>query len=383
MLKWLIARQDEGMSISRAADLWERYSQEAQDPLVAMPLPVEEPPTPQTFTLSDSARALAELRSEWLAACKAFDERRAEHIMAQAFALYPVEAVCVELLQKGIAAIGDGWYEGDVTVQQEHFASALAMRRLEALLAAAPVPTRAGRILAACPAEEIHTFSLLMITLMLRRNGWEVIYLGANVPLARMQATIASARPNLVIASAQQLYTAANLLEMAHLVYEERVPFAFGGVIFSLMPELAERVPGHFLGLEMNKTPQVVEKLLQAPRLNGAATPVPAAMIAARDHFRENQALMEADIWQKMRGIPHDHLANANANMGRNIAAALSLGDINFVGNDMAWIRGLLINYNLPVEMLNGYLAIYLTAVKERLDERGRPIVEWLSQIVV
>jgi len=382
MLKWLIARQEEGLSISRAVDLWDRYSEEEQDPFLAFPLPGQPGSALQpAFTLVETGTPLADLRAEWMAACMSFDERRAEQVLAQAFALYPLEAVCAELLQKGIAEIGQGWYEGTVTVQQEHFASALAIRRLEALLAAAPAPSRPGRILATCPAEEIHTFSLLMVTLMLRRFGWEVIYLGANVPLARMQATMASARPNLIVASAQQLYTAAHLLEMAELVYEERIPLAFGGMIFSLIPELVKRIPGHYLGNEISKAPQVVEQLLHKPRLVGPVEPVPAAALATRDHYREHQALIEAHVWHKMRHMPHDHLVNANTSMGRNILAALTLGDIRYVGSDIEWIEGLLINYGIPAEALHDYLTIYLEAIHNHLDERGQPITDWLSRL--
>ncbi|HMN28092.1 MAG TPA: B12-binding domain-containing protein, partial [Caldilineaceae bacterium] len=85
---------------------------------------------------------LAQLREAWLTACLNFDEQTAERVLAQAFALFTVEVVCIELLQRGLAAVGNGWYAAKFTVQQEHFASALATRRLEALLAATPAPTR-------------------------------------------------------------------------------------------------------------------------------------------------------------------------------------------------------------------------------------------------
>ena len=34
IIKWLIARQDEGMSISRAVKLWRQLEEEGQDPLL-------------------------------------------------------------------------------------------------------------------------------------------------------------------------------------------------------------------------------------------------------------------------------------------------------------------------------------------------------------
>lgn len=78
------------------------------------------------------------LKSNWLAACLAFDSLRAEDLINQAFALYPVETVCFEILQKAIGEIGQLWYEGKASVQQEHFATALAVRRIETLISATP-----------------------------------------------------------------------------------------------------------------------------------------------------------------------------------------------------------------------------------------------------
>ncbi len=85
---------------------------------------------------------VAELRQLWIDACLQFDELRAKQTLAQAFALFPTQLVCFELLQKGLVEVGAGWYEGRISVQQEHFASALAMRRLNTLVSAAPAPTR-------------------------------------------------------------------------------------------------------------------------------------------------------------------------------------------------------------------------------------------------
>ena len=144
-----------------------------------------------------------------------FDEPRAEQTLTQAFALFPLNNVVLDVLLRGLAEIGEGWYRGEVAVQQEHFASTLAVRRLQTMIAASPAPTRAERIVLACPPGEQHTLSLLVINLFLRRQGWEVIDLGANVPLERLESIVASLRPQLLIASAQHLLTAQTLQTMS------------------------------------------------------------------------------------------------------------------------------------------------------------------------
>ena len=95
---------------------------------------------------------------------------------------------------------------------------------------------------------DYHVFSPLLITYLLRRRGWDVIYLGANVPAEELEETILQLQPSLVIISAQLLHTAAALKSVALVLYEHEVPLAFGGSIFNLTPDLARLIPGHFLG---------------------------------------------------------------------------------------------------------------------------------------
>jgi MerR family transcriptional regulator, light-induced transcriptional regulator len=385
MLKWLVARQEEGLSISRAVDLWHSLNQDGQDPLQT-----NTPPPPLSLAAPSplaTGSAINEVRRAWVAACLAFDERTAENILAQAAALYPLETVCFELLQKGLNQIGEAWYQGEVTVQQEHFASALAMRRLDALVAATPPPTRPGRILVGCPPAEEHTFSALLITLLLRRHGWDILYLGANVPPTRLEFTLATTRPQLVILPAQQLATAASLLEMAHLLDQERVPLAYGGAVFNHIPALRSRIPGHFLGERLDMTPQMVEQFLLLPRLGW---PPPAVILPSEEYqqalsyYREHQALIEAQVWELMKGEPirPSQLATANIEFARNIVAALILGDIEFMGASVAWVEGLFVNHKLPEAQLWRYLTAYRQAVQTQLDERGQIIRAWLAGLV-
>jgi DNA-binding transcriptional MerR regulator len=211
ILKWLIARQEEGLSISRAVDLWQQLVEEGKDPFWEMAAEEEGLAGPAPLEVGDT---LAQLRASWVEACLEFDEPRAEYVLAQAFALYPPKTACLELLQKGLSQLGERWYQGEVTAQQEHFASALAMRHLEALIGINPPPTRSGRILIGCAPEEEHAFSPLLLALLLRRRGWDVVYLGANVPIDRLEGTIAHVEPDLVVLTAQMLAAASLRLRL-------------------------------------------------------------------------------------------------------------------------------------------------------------------------
>jgi methanogenic corrinoid protein MtbC1 len=382
IVKWLIARQQEGLSISRAVELWEQLSAEARDPLQAA-TPIATPVAPALWPLR-GGETIAQLRQQWIGACLAYDEQQAERLLNLAFALFTPETVAIELLQRAVAEIGEGWYQGNVTVQQEHFCSSLAVRRLEALVMAAPAPLRLGRILVACPPKEQHVIGLLLLTFLLRRRGWEVVYLGANVPLEQLETTVAAVQPQLIIMAAQLLHTAAALKEVAGALKHLGVPIAYGGLIFSILPALRARIPGHFLGEQLEAAPKVVESLMTSPRPVPAIQEIPEEYLRALHHFQERQGFVESRVIQAMNGAgyAHNHLAMANRELGLNIAAALALGDIKFLGTDIEWVTGLLRNHSLPVEALYSYLHAYHRTVDEQLDERGQPIITWFGQLL-
>lgn len=383
MLKWLIARQDEGMSISNAIELWQQIENEANDPLETMPLPDEEE---KGYAVSISGDSLVELREAWIDACLAFNEQAAQHILAQAFALFPVETVCIEVLQKGLVEVGEGWYEGNVSVQQEHFASAQALRQLEVLLASMSTAVRHGRILVACPPFEQHTISPLMIALMLRRRGWDVVYLGANVPLQRLESTVTQVEPQLVILAAQTLVSAASLREMANLLAELKVPLAYGGAVFNVIEETRKHIPGHFLGRRLEQTPQAVEQLLQSPLEAATVQHLSATYETALVHFRTQRAAVEADVHKhlELEEVSTVRLNNANEDLGNNIVAALTLGDMDLLDANIDWVQGLLVNYHyrMPEEAMHAYLHAYCRAAHQHLDERGQPVLTWLEKLV-
>ena len=381
-LKWLLARQSEGMSIGRATDLWRRLIDDGSDPL-AMPEYADAPAPSRPAPVMVDGSSLTEYRDAWVEACLEFDEYRAENIVSQAFAIYSPEIVTTEVLRKGLQEIGEGWYAGRISVQQEHFASALALRRLEAMVSATPQPTRSERILIGCPPHEDHAFSPLMLSLFLKRRGYNVIYLGANVPVGQLAETVEATQVDLVVMAAQQLHTAASLQEVADLLDQRDVPLAYGGMIFTTMPELTRRVTGHYLGDNLEDAPDRIENLLHRSRSAEPATPVSAEHHAAWEHFRARQPHIEADVWDRNGaiGLNPELLTMANESLSRNISAALMLGNIDYLGHEIDWVRDLLLNYHIPYDQLHHYLAVYHEAAHTHLGESGSVIVDWLAEL--
>jgi methanogenic corrinoid protein MtbC1 len=373
IIKWLLARQREGLRIKRAGELWHTLEEAAQDPLHSAAV------APHTAGIVESS--VEELRQAWVSACLAFDEGQAERILNQAFALYPPEKVCLDVLREGIAHIGEEWYAGHASVQQEHFATELAIRRVEALLFVAPPSTRPGRIVAACPPQEEHTFGLLLLTYLLRRHGWDVLYLGANVPTDRLQVVIRTARPSLVISVALQLPTAATLLRMAEFLQQENVHLAFGGRVFDRLPDLPSRIPGHFLGESPERASQSVDALMIAPRPTPAHEPTPDVAHLALTHYREHRLLIEADVASLRPDLVKETwFATAIREFARYVVAAPILGDITLLDADVAWLEGMGRGDDVPAEILEDFMRAYYRAATTHLNERGKVVTDWLAR---
>lgn len=381
MLKWLIARQDEGLSISHAVELWHQIIKEGNDPIKEEAHEIEPEPV-----VHISGEMVAALCDQWVDACLEFDEYKAQHILAQAFARYPTEVVCFEILQKGLVKVGQGWYEGKVSVQQEHFASALAIRQLEALLAASPQPVHDTRILVACPPNELHTFSPLILALLFRRRGYDVVYLGANVPIERLETAVSTIHPQLVIISAQTLHTASLMLPMAQQLYEMNIPLAYGGAVFSYLEDARKPIPGHYLGNKLQNVPDVVKKLLKSPQSPSPETTISPAYQAALDHFVGRRSAIEADLQKagSFDNIAVNLLQYANHDLGNNIEAALMLGNMDLLAVNINWVKGLLMNYHykMPDELMHKYINMYYQAAKNNLEDAGVPILEWFSRLL-
>lgn len=376
-IKWLIARQAEGLSISRAVDSWNKQVASGTDPLAesfSTNMMVPQNANSSTDTTLDS------IRLEWITACMNFSETHAEQALNKAFSISPVESVCIEVLQKGMSEIGALWYENRASVQQEHFASGLAMRRLDALLSASPPPTRPQTVLVGCPPHEWHTFTPLLLSLLLRRRGMNVIYLGANVPADRFAETALKVKANLVILVAQTLSSAAHLQHTALALTSQKVNTAFGGRIFSLRESMIDHIPGHYLGKSLELSIQEVEEVLKGKKTNRELKTASQKYMVALHAFVAKRSQIESTIKEHIQPlmVAPENLNTGIHFLGNNIVAALQLGDLDHLSEEIEWLKSLLHIHESQAQALPYFMKSYSDAVDEHINGQGEPIKNWL-----
>ncbi|MCS7282766.1 MAG: cobalamin-dependent protein [Anaerolineae bacterium] len=325
---------------------------------------------------------LEQLRDAWVAACLAFDEPAAESVFQQALTAFPPEAVCLEVLRAGLAWIGEAWYRGDATVHQEHFASHLAARQVQALLAETPFPAHSDFILIVCPSGEYHAFGPLLLAYLLRRNGWRVVYLGADLPVEETKAAVHRANPRWVVVSAHHLPPVVGIQALGRLLRDMKVPLAYGGRVFNQVPALRSRVLGYFLGQRMEETPVRLAEWATCP------PPLPDTPLEDEAIRRARNAFLGQEWDIRARVLPLLSLHPLPLGLPEwlvdytfsHIRAALILGDITLADAYIDWLRGLRDGLSLPAEWVDPFLEALRRGVRQCLGEEGAPILEWLER---
>jgi DNA-binding transcriptional MerR regulator len=119
-----------------------------------------------------------------------------------------------EVIEPALIEVGDRWEHGTVLVAQEKMVSEL-VRDLVAELSIRHVASRADTpvVVAACIAGERHELGLLMLTGLLRADGYRVQYLGADVASEFLADAVRLHRPAAVLLSARFASSEPSLAE--------------------------------------------------------------------------------------------------------------------------------------------------------------------------
>jgi methanogenic corrinoid protein MtbC1 len=152
-----------------------------------------------------SSLTLAGLRERYLAAQLRGDRRDAVKIVVDegmAAGATPLE-LQEHVIQAAQREIGRLWQENVISIAQEHMATAVSNLALAQLFERAPHAPRNGkRVLVACVEGEQHEFPARLVADALDLAGFDVRFVGANVPTDGLLDMIAFDEPDLVALSA-------------------------------------------------------------------------------------------------------------------------------------------------------------------------------------
>jgi MerR family transcriptional regulator, light-induced transcriptional regulator len=137
-----------------------------------------------------------------------------------------------QVIQQAQSQIGRLWQEDRITIAQEHMATAISQVVLSHVYQYADSPKANGKkIIIACVEGELHDFPARLVADALDLAGFEVRYLGANVPSQDLLEMLASEAPDLLVLSATMTFNVPQLRDAVRRVREQcpGLPLAIGG----------------------------------------------------------------------------------------------------------------------------------------------------------
>ena len=156
-----------------------------------------------------------------------FDPLALQRTLDEAFSLASVESVVDGWLMPSLTRLGAAWEAGELDVAAEHFVSAAVMRRLAALFEASG--SHGPRVLVGLPPKSRHELPLLAFAVCLRRAGVDVIYLGADMPLASWPAVVQAGAPRAAVISAGHSRDVAAATATTDMLRNNGVPVVYVG----------------------------------------------------------------------------------------------------------------------------------------------------------
>lgn len=208
-------------------------------------------PVPATTVPQAEAGQLME---EALRAVADLDSRGLEKTLDRALVDLSKPDLRRKLLVPLLVEIGERWKDGKLRVAHEHMATSIVLAFLTALNARYQVAPGAPVVAVATPSGQMHELGALLASAHAYEAGWDVLYLGPNLPAEDIAAAVRSRGARAILLSLVfphgDSHTTNELRELRHLLGDDVQILAGGQAAESYGEVLAEVGARVFLDLD-------------------------------------------------------------------------------------------------------------------------------------
>jgi methanogenic corrinoid protein MtbC1 len=138
----------------------------------------------------------------FVATILAGDRLRTTAAARRVFEQHGVAFLYESLVAPSLCRVGELWFEDRLTVADEHLATATVEAAIASLYPSFSWPPRGRhRAIVACAQGERHALGARMVADLLALDGWDDVFLGADVPIDALVAKVVELQPTLVAVS--------------------------------------------------------------------------------------------------------------------------------------------------------------------------------------
>jgi MerR family transcriptional regulator, light-induced transcriptional regulator len=211
---------------------------------------------------------LDDLKRRFLDAQLAGDRRRAVALVTEARAREGVPGgdLRTHVIRASQEEIGRLWQRNEISIAQEHMATAISQLALAELFRHEDLPQPNGRkVVVACVDGELHDFPARLVADELDVAGFDVRFLGASVPADALASLVVRERPDLLVLSATMTFHADAVRAAVRRVraVAPAVPIAVGGQVCSWVDSLGRELEVEIAGGDAAELIRAARQLLR------------------------------------------------------------------------------------------------------------------------
>jgi len=171
-----------------------------------------------------------------------FDEHAVEAVYNDAMSLYPVDVVTTRLIMPLLEELGKRWQEKSGSIAEEHFFSVYLRNKLGARYHHQNLRNSGPKLIMACLPGEHHEFGILLFALTAHSKGYQVILLGADLPVTELiQVAERTDSQGIVLAGSASLNCTSISEDISLLTSTLSIPVFIGGdVSYTCRDEIAQ-----------------------------------------------------------------------------------------------------------------------------------------------
>lgn len=181
---------DAGFSISQIVSSSNEELEELISSMNIIDLPVRNTVSREESTINLPDTTYENYIESFMNALEQMDAKALENILIQSESDYGLNGMLENILVPLMENIGEAWRTGEIRISHEHLASHVIRTFLGGVLAANKSSSSAPSVLVTTPADQWHDIGALIIAVTAASEGWNVIYLGANLPAEEIAGSV-------------------------------------------------------------------------------------------------------------------------------------------------------------------------------------------------
>lgn len=209
LIQEILDRLSQGMSISQIArDILDKTSLDERE----------------------NSDAWSQYSRRMIEAITSFDEHALDAVYNDAMSLYPVDIVTTRLIMPLLEELGNRWEKKSGSVAEEHFFSVYLRNKLGARFHHQNLRNSGPKLIMACMPGEQHEFGILLFALTAHSKGYQVVLLGADLPVAElMPVAERTGSQGIVLAGSAAINCATIAEDIKLLTSTLTIPVFIGG----------------------------------------------------------------------------------------------------------------------------------------------------------